>query len=903
MPSSKIIDYIPVYARLLDERGILEHFATHLQTQIDDCLKAIELAETIFDPNTCPPQWLHYTAQTVGMSNYGPHYLGVGLRSEWADWYKREVIQRFSQYTAQKGTEWAIREAIDLWLQWPPAHDDQRLSITMAMGDRIVRDLPGYQNDRTRYGQDRLRMFTEKKLIGGGDQARFTWTTYRTLSGKAYSVYNRLWSDRRLTLDKRTNYASDGSVMAPQRPRMNFYLAESEWNLIFPNILTLNREIWNTFASPYVYGWLTYGAPIIVLELAPELKNLDIEIDSETGLATLYETTEYPVIAGMQYGQIWTKRTQWNSQFITTIKTDFIKNEPGHRFGDQWNIAIKSGMLYRPRKRQVTWKETSLQPNQITCTPGDFIEVQTGVESIDISAIWTNSNTIQSRLSAIDFSGEFPFYLDLRPDGRIETEYIEIDRVRDVGLFELTISDYIEAEYINIDDSQIETDRVPIREIQLGSYLPSLYLEISDRIDVLYSNKTNYLEITDYIQTDRIVTQSPARLIERYPATSHSFGHIWGRSPIYHRPKQPSRMTLHVDSLETHAINVDYIQIEDRLEMSGVARTIERKIKKKVRLCNVNGYKKRSILNRVKTRSKLSDSYSLFDTYPILKTVSQAENWELQFQADRLYKVRPSTMFWAKSTDGKILDDRALQPDIQTGRLNLYLEFLIDCDRSINLEGLSLRLQGEVLIGRHFPAWLNLTQGTAFGVRIGVPLRFSSNTSTIVDDWAFWNYSQQLQDQYEILRSRLPLEISDQILPERKEEPIVNPIEPDLRIAPTETSLIDLLRDTSESMQIIINNLSRISETGNKVFSKTLRNPIIETTAGAIKSTFTLSSGLGSHNFTIATLTTISEPITEIARPEIRLIGTDSIEFIFWSDEPIDSDDIQVWICEGSKLS
>ena len=900
MPSSRIFDYLPAYARLLDEKGVLQHFAIALQTQIDDCQKSIEQAETIFDPNTCPPQWLHYTAQTVGMSEYGEHYLGVGLRAEWPAWYKRDAIQRFSGYTSLKGTEWGIREAIALWLQWNPAHDDQRLAIVFAMGDRLTRDMPGYQNDRTRYGADRLRMFPERKLIAGGDQSRSALVQYRTLSGTAYSAYGKHWSDRKLTLEKKRRYDSDGSVMATQRPRMNFYLAESEWNRVFPDVLMLNKEIWNTFASPYVYGWLTYAAPAIVLKLAPELKNLDIELDPKTGLATIYQTSKTAIVAGTMYGQRWRSKARWPAKSIAEIETGFITNEPGHRFGDQWNIAIKTGMLYRPRRRAITFQKTTQQPETIVCNPGDLIEIETGVETIEIPALWCNSNTIQSKLSAIDFSGEMPFYLDLRPVGRIETGYINIPQVRSAGLFRLDSVPTIETPWITI-ESSIVTDYLNIQDLQRGSFLPNFHIEMPYRIQPLYTNRSNYLDITDRIETSYITTKSAARLIENHPPRSHSFGHAWRRSPIYHRKKQPSEMTLHTGRIETLRIDTLGPIETGYIDMTGNAKTITKKIKKTFKLCNVNGYKKRSILKRITTRSKLPNSYGLFETYPIIKTVSDAANWELQFQADQVYQLRPSAMFWAKSTDGKALEDRALQPDIQTGRMNLYLEFLIDCDRDIQLENLSLRLKGKVLIGRNISQTLNLTKGTAFGVRIGVPLRFSSSSSTIANDWATWHYLQQLQDQYQDIKALQPIALPEIELPTI--QPIVFESDDlDLGVAPKEIDLIKLLQQTNEGMQLIINNLTRISETGSRIFAKPLLNPIVTVEAsGAVRSTFVLSSGLGNHNFTVATLTTIAEPVTEIERPVIRLVGVDSIEMTFWSGEAIGSNEVQIWICEGSK--
>jgi hypothetical protein len=687
--------------------------------------------------------------------------------------------------------------------------------------------------------------------------------------------------------------------MATQRPRMNFYLAESEWNRIFPNILTLNREIWNTFASPYVYGWLTYAAPIIVLELAPELKDLDIEIDPVTGLATVYQTKKNAIVAGSRYGDRWPSKARWPSAPVTVSVTDFIRNEPGHRFGDQWNIAIKTGMLYRPRRRRVTWEKTTQRPETIVCNPGDSIEIQTGIETIEIDALWCNSNTIQTKLSAIDFSGEMPFYLDLRPAGRIETAYIETPVVRSAGLFEIESFGPIETPQITIEFS-IVTSTIDVQELQVGSFLPKFEIEMPYTIQTLYTNRSNYIEVPSPIETPYITLKSDARLIEIHPPRSHSFGHVWGKSPIYHRRKQPSSMSVYTGTIETFTMP-SFGPIEtDVIDLSGNAKTIVKPIRKKFNLCNVKGYKRRSIFERVKTRSKLDDSYGLFKTYPILETVSQSKNWELQFQADKIYQLRPSAMFWAKSSDGKTLEDRALQPDIQTGRMNLYLEFLIDCDRDIQLETLSLRLQGKVLIGRHISETLNLTQGTAFGVRIGVPLRFSSNTSTIANDWAAWHYLQQLQDQYQEIKRLQPIALPELTLPDIKQI-VPTPSEPDLGIVPAEIDLIELLEQSNQSLQTIINNLIRISETGNKVFAKPLVNPIVESSSGAVKSTFTLSSGLGSHNFTIATLTTIAQPVTEIERPEIRLVGTDSIELVFWSDAAIGSNEVQIWICEGSK--
>ena len=400
----------------------------------------------------------------------------------------------------------------------------------------------------------------------------------------------------------------------------------------------------------------------------------------------------------------------------------------------------------------------------------------------------------------------------------------------------------------------------------MGTLLPKFYIEAPYKIKTLYLNRSNYIDFTDRIETSYITTKSAARLIESRPSRSHSFGYVWRHSPIYHRPKQPSAMALYTGKIS--ALKIESLgPIETGyIVMNGVARTIVKKIKKTFKLCNVNGYKKRSILKRITTRSKLPNSYGLFQTYPILKTISNAASWELQFQADKIYQMHPSAMFWAKSTDGKTLEDRSLQPDIQTGRLNLYLEFLIDCDRDMQLENLSLRLEGKVLIGRNIAQTLNLTKGTAFGVRIGVPLRFASKTSTIANDWATWHYLQQLEDQYQDIKALQPIAIPGLKLP-TVQSIVFEPNEPSLGIAPKEFDIIKLLEQTNEGVQDIIDSLNKIIVLG----------PVSTITSIIASSTPVKSGGSGQLTAVVFGVGSFSSQVTWTIQPQSTAIGTISI--------------------------
>jgi hypothetical protein len=68
--------------------------------------------------------------------------------------------------------------------------------------------------------------------------------------------------------------------------------------------------------------------------------------------------------------------------------------------------------------------------------------------------------------------------------------------------------------------------------------------------------------------------------------------------------------------------------------------------------------------------------------------------------------------------------ERSMRPDITSGRLNLYIEFLIDLPKTIQAEKFSLKLKGETVVCDRVN--LTLSQGTCFGLKFIVPLSFSA---------------------------------------------------------------------------------------------------------------------------------------------------------------------------------
>lgn len=222
MPSPSIYENLPLYARVADERQILRHVCDAIQPPYDEMRYLLSRMDFFFDPDHTPAEFLDWFGQIVGLAPIDDQWLGLGLNPEWGEQHKRDVIKRAWLYWQLKGTDWAIREALDMWLQWRDSHTD-RLLFTIPFGKTPTAQPPGWWDYQTCYGDQRLHPWTEIKRLGMGDNPR-----------EGFS----------------------GAAIGPYHTWLHLNPTDADWNKLFPDIYTLNPEIWDAHRTVTVFGWI-----------------------------------------------------------------------------------------------------------------------------------------------------------------------------------------------------------------------------------------------------------------------------------------------------------------------------------------------------------------------------------------------------------------------------------------------------------------------------------------------------------------------------------------------------------------------------------------------------------------------------------------------------------------------
>jgi phage tail-like protein len=496
MVSSKIFDYLPLYAKLLDDAGILEHFADALQPQFDEVLQVLDLREPYFAANTCPSEWIHWVAQFAGLANVGTDWIGIGINPDWPDDHKREVINRAAAYYARKGAEWGLREAYALWLQWEDAHSE-RLTIHLPFGKIPTATPPNWWDYYTQYDAHLNQSWPERQFFGAGDYPHSYTPDWFTLEGYSIQQYGiDQWSDRTLQAIPAPETYCNGSGLGGQRPWINCYPLEKDWNNIFPNIIKLNYEALNTFAEPEIFGWLSYKL------LAP----VNLYLDEQDGFI-IEERLHYD---GFKYGDIW----HYNAgETYTHTETELITEEleilPGHSFGDTWtspDFPCPYNSLYAVPYRSYTLPIETEVIETIGCTPGFSGEVQVGVEEQEVGSFPAISpNQEMDRIPAIDLSIDnlgIPA-INLRGDPVIEAPVISIAEISAIEL----------PSAIGLDGLSLDT-----REA---------------RRDTTMSAQPPLISIADI---PPIVLEQPVSFEFVEPLTVHHFDSAWGESGVYYSP-------------------------------------------------------------------------------------------------------------------------------------------------------------------------------------------------------------------------------------------------------------------------------------------------------------------------------------------------------------------------------
>ena len=315
---------LPYYLRMLDEQGsgMLKHLTDPTQTQLDKWTDAKGTIELIENPDTIPKSWAYWAQQKVGGAGTRERWLGIGVHPDWPVERMRRFLLEGWNYWNTKGTQTAIRWAIDFWLDWEKAQNPIYLEFRKPFGDRPTSELPQWWSYTTPYGTHATQHYTEFQFWGGGDYPQQYQPDYRSLRQNTWLwEFETVWDDRQLVLSRPPEIDNSRSGLGPRNVWMHFHLDESEWNKIAPDIHKLNPETWHILARPQVFLWQ----------------------DIETSLK-LIEDPEFPIartrilydIDGFQFGDIF----PWPENQPPRIETQTVHRawqpDPYFQFGDFW---------------------------------------------------------------------------------------------------------------------------------------------------------------------------------------------------------------------------------------------------------------------------------------------------------------------------------------------------------------------------------------------------------------------------------------------------------------------------------------------------------------------------------------------------------------------------------------
>jgi phage tail-like protein len=316
---------LPAYAQLMDDRGILEHFLSGLQDNLDEIRSRQEFLRIIvYSVDYCPDEWLPWLGQWVGLSGERDRFLGMGLNPDWPTAHKREVIRRAWEFWNRKGTEWAIREGTALWLRWEESHDRDRLEFVHPFGKQIGDRPPLWQGWGDLWSAGATRLTTERRRLGGGDRQpndvleKFDYFVPRSPHGNRF---NRRWPTRNLYRIDRPTYR-EGSRLGPHSVWERFTrLTENEWHRFFPDVVKLNYELWATEVRSLPIGEMEIGT-------------LSVSIFPEKPKVVVRSHFRKTSVDGIQFGDKFPRR---KSGFTRTspVETGGWATRRFLRFGDR----------------------------------------------------------------------------------------------------------------------------------------------------------------------------------------------------------------------------------------------------------------------------------------------------------------------------------------------------------------------------------------------------------------------------------------------------------------------------------------------------------------------------------------------------------------------------------------
>lgn len=555
-----------------------------------------------------------------------------------------------------------------------------------------------------------------------------------------------------------------------------------------------------------------------------------------------YITEEILTIDGFRFGDSWHYAA--GVQHIQQETTEVVKLffvYPGQQFFDSWNSEFTpcppDSFYYAPGF--LVERETTETIKTTPCTRGELAEIVVGSIEKRVGVIApTLSGQLLVALPAFRLS-----FADALPVLNLGGNAFLLLPIFDLDLPPIA----------------------PIEPIDLSPFQP---IKVSDLKRPIQQSLSVTLDASDL---PMLQLSAPERYRLKLPFGVAVWGMTWNSGYDYYSPASPGD--------------------PGRIETMPVTEV--------VRLCNTINLSTRRVLNLEIRKTLLPETaLGLLATYPALEQVSSGNNWHLLLRtSEELYLLKPSTMFWSRKVGPGEPADRSQSPSLETGCLNLYLEFLVDLKRDTALQAYSLLIENKHLEGHDFMLPLAAPEHGRYGFRFVVPVRFVSGAANLNDDLAFSQYLPLMQRDIKQIKQILPTPD-----PTPDPTPTPNPI-PGTVPRPTpvpplpEATLRELIRLSQLELQTLVDRLQ--STRGDFVIVRILRGGISTPDAGSgmIRTSFTVSPDLGHDSFAVGEIRSIAPPCHEVTRPEVELLPNQGRAILtFWGRDAVLDNTLQVFL-------
>ena len=830
----RFYENLPIYARLADEEsGLLALLCDRLiQPHLDDIQRLLRQQEHFYDPDhPLASTHLDWLGQFVALGSIQGHFLGIGINPNWSVEQKRRIIWRAWKYWQVKGSEKGVREAIALWLQWEPAHDEERLLINHPFGDRPIATPPqwwGWASEfnvsggiENRYDAHLLQKYPERQHLGSGDYpGTFHQPFYHTLQQPSWAWdYGRCWSDRELDYVAPPIYEDKWSRLGPRNIWLHAYLKEYDWNRIFPDIFELLDEALPVTAIPTVFGWiesLRAVRPVSLIESEQSVETRSIaefiidgaqygDLVPHTSTTTTGDSSEF--LAG---GTLWYYPPKSAYTTITQIEetTLFGFWAPESWYGMWWGTTIERSTIETP----VIEVDVLQTPEQLPLLEVDLDGVKE--LGLDIAPWWYAA------------WGEYPTIRDLElyhPGSDcipgIEIAIPDMDRDIPALDFGLTVEEVTNQFLVDAPISSDLTDWIEssVEDLEVRAPEPletvepeweTGELELETKLEEDWDAGSVGVEInpgeTDWNPAEVSITKK--WLMAEIILDPNELEENWKTAELFTDEnllvlQEPVEIATHYtiqeeypwifnsgleSSLLAEPLTVPSLDSIPQIEIGYQDREVGQ-------LCNVFASWSKGGISQYRERKEPilpNAERGLFDIYPSLAIASDAKNWGLFVETDEeLYVLKPITIFWENSRT----KERSVEFSFDEGFTDLYLEFIFQPKEDTHIRSATLWLGEQRIHHQTFYYPLNAPQEAQIGFDFNTPFRLPSGWDSPEDELA-------VEELLPLLRQQLA----------RLEERIVPTIEPVETIplvpvealpnTPTAQSLRDVLTNISDRL-------------------------------------------------------------------------------------------------------